>query len=132
MVFINLYNIAKKQINKSSFKQKNIISFQAYELLKQYVVKGSVNADVLDSAYPKNTRLKVLKNVSQRSMHTFYKLSDKYTKNKKGVLSQSVKDDHHLFHKKKLSQKARDLLKKIENDSPRYENIDEIIKKRST
>ena len=77
MVFINLYNIAKKQINKSSFKQKNIISFQAYELLKQYVVKGLVNANVLDSAYPKNTRLKVLKNVSQRSMHTFYKLSDK-------------------------------------------------------
>ena len=83
MVFINLYNIAKNQINKSSFKQKNIISFQAYELLKQFVVKGFVNPDVLDNAYPKNTRLKVLKNVSQRSMHTFYKLSDKYSKNKK-------------------------------------------------
>ena len=132
MVFINLYNIAKNQINKSSFKQKNIISFQAYELLKQFVVKGVVNADVLDNAYPKNTRLKILKNVSQRSMHTFYKLSDKYSKNKKGVLSQSIKDDYYLFHKKKLSPKAKDLLKKIENDYPRYENIDKIIKKYST
>ena len=53
MVFINLYNIAKNQINKSSFKQKNIISFQAYELLKNFVVKGVVNPDVLDNAYPK-------------------------------------------------------------------------------
>ena len=65
-------------------------------------------------------------------MHTFYKLSDKYSKNKKGVLSQSVKGDYHLFHKKKLSQKAKDLLKKIENNSPRYENIDRVIKKYST
>ena len=77
----------------------------------QYVVKGLVNADVLDSAYPKNTRLKVLKNVSQRSMHTFYKLSDKYSKNKKGVLSQSIKDDYYLFHKK-IIPKAKICLKK--------------------
>ena len=132
MVFINLYNIAKKQINKSSFKQKNIISFQAYKLLKQYVVKGIVSASTLDNAYPKNTRLKVLKNVSQRSMQTFYKLSDKYSKNKKGVLSQSFKDDYHSFHKKKLSSKAKDLLKKINSNSPRYEKIDSIIKKHST
>ena len=88
--------------------------------------------DVLDNAYPKNTRLNVLKNVSQRSMLTFYKLSDKYSKNKKGVLSQSIKDDYYLFHKKKLSPKAKDLLKKIENNSPRYENIDNIIKKYTT
>jgi hypothetical protein len=51
---------------------------------------------------------------------------------KKGVLSQSVKDDYHMFHKKKLSSKAKDLLKKIENNSPRYENIDRIVKKYST
>ena len=56
----------------------------------------------------------------------------KYSKNKKGVLSQSIKDDTNLFHKKKLSPKAKDLLKKIQNNSPRYENIDRIIKKYSS
>jgi hypothetical protein len=129
MVLFKLYNKAKRQINKSSFKQKNIISFQAYELLKKYVVNGLVEARSLDSAYPKNTKLKVLKNVSHRSMHTFYKLSDRYSKNKKGVLSQSLKSDYHLFHKKKLSPKAKDLLKKIKNDEPRHEKLDKLISK---
>ena len=129
MVLIKLYNKAKRQINKSPFKQKNFVSFQAYELLKKYVVTGLVAASSLDSAYPKNTKLKVLKNVSHRSMHTFYKLSDRYSKNKRGVLSQSIKSDYHLFHKKKLSSKAKDLLKKIENNEARYESIDKLIKK---
>ncbi len=129
MVLINLYNIAKRQINKSPFRQKNIISFKAYELLKQYVVTGVLNPEVLDNAYPKNTKLKILKNVSHRSMQTFYKLSDKYSKNKKGVLSQSIKPDYHLFHKKKLSPKAKELLIQIQNDEPRYEKIDSFIKK---
>jgi hypothetical protein len=129
MVLIKLYNKAKRQINKSPFKQKNFVSFQAYELLKKYVVTGLVAASSLDSAYPKNTKLKVLKNVSHRSMHTFYKLSDRYSKNKRGVLSQSIKSDYHLFHKKKLSSKAKDLLKKIDNNEARYESIDKLIKK---
>ena len=67
----------------------------------------------LDNAYPRNTKFKVLKNVSQRSMQTFYKLSDKYSKSKKGVLSQSIKANHHLFHKKKLSSKAKNLLERL-------------------
>ena len=129
MVLIKLYNKAKRQINKSPFKQKNFVSFQAYELLKKYVVTGLVEASALDNAYPKNTKLKVLKNVSHRSMHTFYKLSDRYSKNKRGVLSQSIKSDYHLFHKKKLSSKAKDLLKKIDNNEARYESIDKLIKK---
>ena len=131
MVFINLYNIAKRQINKTPFKQKYNISFKAYELLKQYVVRGVVDQSALDNAYPRNTKFKVLKNVSQRSMQTFYKLSDKYSKSKKGVLSQSIKANHHLFHKKKLSSKAKNLLEKINNDLPRYKEIDSFIKKLS-
>ena len=127
MSFLNLYNKAKKNINKYTFSQKNAISFKAYELLKEYVVKGWVDPQKLDNAYPKNTRLKVLKNVSQRSMKTFYKLSDQNIMNKQGVLSQHsrIKSDSN----KKLSSKAKDLLKKINNDLPRYEKIDSLIDK---
>ena len=32
-------------------------------------------------------------------------------------------------HKKKLSRKAKELLSKINNDLPRYDNIDMLIKK---
>ena len=127
MSFLNLYNKAKKNINKYSFSQKNAISFKAYELLKEYVVKGWVDPQKLDDAYPKNTRLKVLKNVSQRSMKTFYKLSDQNIMNKQGVLSQPL--NIKLENKKKLSPKAKDLLKKINKDLPRYEKIDSLINK---
>ncbi len=127
MSFLNLYNKAKKNINKYSFSQKNAISFKAYELLKEYVVKGWVDPKKLDDAYPKNNRLKVLKNVSQRSMKTFYKLSDQNVMNKQGVLSQPLKIKFE--HKKKLSPKAKDLLKKINKDLPRYEKIDSLINK---
>ena len=127
MGLLNFYNKTKKSINDSSFYPKNSISFQAYELLKKYVVTGYVDPTKLDNAYTKNTNLKVLKNVSQRSMKTFYKLSDKFKKDKNGVLSQV--NLPNLIFKKKLSAKAKLLLKQINNDQPRYQSIDILIKK---
>ena len=129
MGFFNIYNKTKKNLNKSSFNQRNAISFNAYKLLKKYVVNGLVEANTLDNAFPKNTKLKVLKNVSQRSMKTFYKLSDKHKMNKHGVLSQSNKLVSPDNKKNKLSSKAKALLKLIETNSPRYERIDNLISK---
>ena len=79
----------------------------------------------------KNTKLKVIKNVSQRSMQTFYKLSDKYQTNKSGVLSQ-FNGFEGKRQKRKLSKKAKDLLLKLKNDLPRYESIDYLIKNLKT
>ena len=129
MGFFNIYNKTKKNLNKSSFNQRNAISFNAYKLLKKYVVNGLVEANTLDNAFPKNTKLKVLKNVSQRSMKTFYKLTDKHRMNKHGVLSQSNKLVSPDNKKNKLSSKAKALLKLIETNSPRYERIDNLISK---
>ena len=129
MGFFNIYNKTKKNLNKSSFNQRNAISFNAYKLLKKYVVNGLVEANALDNAFPKNTKLKVLKNVSQRSMKTFYKLADKHIMNKHGVLSQSNKLKSSNNKEYKLSSKAKTLLKLIETDSPRYERIDNLISK---
>ena len=104
MVLINLYNIAKRQINKTPFKQKYNISFKTYELLKQYVSKRCwLTNRSLDNAYPRNTKFKVLKNVSQKDQcrhFTNYQIN--ILKAKKGVLSQSIKANHHLFHKKAI------------------------------
>ena len=127
MSFFNLYNKAKKNLNKSSLNQKNAISFNAYKLLKRFVVNGLVDQSALDNAFPKNTKLKILKNVSQRSMKTFYKLADKHLMNKHGVLSQTNRIDIH--NKKKLTSKAKKLLKLIETNSDRYVEIDELISK---
>tara|TARA_X000000368_G_scaffold377384_1_gene331014 strand:+ start:192 stop:590 length:399 start_codon:yes stop_codon:yes gene_type:complete len=127
MSLLKLYNKSKKSINKSSINSKYAISFKAYELLKRFIVRDIVQAEMLDNAYPKNTKLKVLKNVSQRSMQTFYKLSDKYQTNKSGVLSQ-FNSFEGKRQKRKLSQKAKDLLFKIKNDLPRYESIEHLIK----
>ena len=129
MGFFNIYNKTKKNLNKPSFNQRNAISFNAYKLLKKYVVNGLVEANTLDNAFPKNTNLKVLKNVSQRSMKTFYKLTDKHRMNKHGVLSQSNKLVSPDNKKNKLSSKAKALLKLIETNSPRYERIDNLISK---
>lgn len=129
MGFFNIYNKTKKNLNKPSFNQRNAISFNAYKLLKKYVVNGLVEANTLDNAFPKNTKLKVLKNVSQRSMKTFYKLTDKHRMNKHGVLSQSNKLVSPDNKKNKLSSKAKALLKLIETNSPRYERIDNLISK---
>ncbi|MAI29463.1 MAG: hypothetical protein CMP38_04555 [Rickettsiales bacterium] len=131
MSLLKLYNKSKKSINKSSINSKYAISFKAYELLKRYVIQNMVQPEKLDNAYPKNTKFKVIKNVSQRSMQTFYKLSDKYQTNKSGVLSQfnSFKGKRQ---KRKLSKNAKDLLFKIKNDLPRYETIDYLIKNLKT
>ena len=131
MSLFKLYNKSKKSINKSSINSKYAISFKAYELLKRFVVNDFVLPEKLDSAYPKNTKLKVIKNVSQRSMQTFYKLSDKYQTNKSGVLSQFISFEGKR-QKRKLSRKAKDLLFKIKNDLPRYESIDYLIKNLKT
>ena len=131
MRLFKLYNKSKTIINKSSINSKYAISFKAYELLKRYVIKDFVPPEKLDNAYPKNTKLKVLKNVSQRSMQTFYKLSDKYKTNTSGVLSQ-FNGFEGKRQKRKLSKKAKDLLFKIKNDLPRYESIDYLIKNLKT
>ena len=127
MSLLKLYNKSKKSINKSSINSKYAISFKAYDLLKRLVVQDIVQPEKLDNAYPKNTKLKILKNVSQRSMQTFYKLSDKYQTNKSGVLSQFNRFEGKR-QKRKLSKKAKDLLFKIKNDLPRYESVDYLIK----
>ena len=129
MGFFNIYNKTKKNLNKSSFNQRNAISFNAYKLLKKYVVNGLVEANTLDNAFPKNTKLKVLKNVSQRSMKTFYKLTDKHKMNKHGMLSQSNISGLTESKKNKLSSRAKALLKLIETNSPRYQRIDNLISK---
>lgn len=125
MGIFNIYNKAKNHINKTYFSEKRIISFEAYNLLKKYVVNGLSQPNSLDTAYPKNLKMNVLKNVSQRSMKTFYKLADHYKKNKKGVLCQSNEFDVG----NKLSKNAKKLLKQIKNDSPRYQEIDRLIEK---
>jgi hypothetical protein len=125
MGIFNIYNKAKNHINKSYFSEKHVISFQAYNLLKKYIVKGLAESKSLDKAYPKNLRMNVLKNVSHRSMKTFYKLSDYYKKNKNGVLFQT----NSYPVNKRISSKAKILLKKIKEDQPRYTEIDELIKK---
>ena len=66
----------------------------------------------------------MFKNVSHR-LKLFYKLSDHYKKNKNGVLSQLNKFDVD----KKLSSNAQSLLKKINNNQPRYTKIDKFIEK---
>ena len=131
MRLLKLYNKSKKSINKSSINSKYAISFKAYELLKRYVIHDMVKPEKLDNAYPKNTKFKVIKNVSQRSMQTFYKLSDKYQTNKSGVLSQ-FNSFQGKRQKRKLSKKSKDLLFKIKNDLPRYEGIDYLIKNLKT
>ena len=59
MSFFNLYNKAKKNLKKSSFSQKNAISFNAYKILKKFVVNVLIQPSALDSAFQKNTKLKV-------------------------------------------------------------------------
>ena len=40
MGIFNIYNKAKHHINKTYFSEKRVISFEAYSLLKKYIVKG--------------------------------------------------------------------------------------------
>ena len=61
MSFFNLYNKAKKNLNKSSFSQKNAISFNAYKILKKFgfsrVALRATNAGWGDAFYSKNNIL---------------------------------------------------------------------------
>ena len=125
MIFFKFYHKTKSDVNKLNIHHKKSISFKAYELLKKYVVAGKVSVSSLDNAYPKNTKLKVLKNVSQRSMKTFYKLSDKYDKDKNGLLSQI--SNQLGYTKKKITPHAKQLLNKINNNQSRYQKIDKLI-----
>ena len=129
VVFFKFYHKTKSDVNKLNSHHKKSISFKAYELLKRLVVTGKTNVASLDNAYPKNTKLKVLKNVSQRSMKTFYKLSDKYDRDKNGVLSQINEDVSYT--KKKISPYSKQLLEKINKDQPRYQKVDELIERYS-
>ena len=124
-MFFKFYHKTKSDVNKLNIHNKKSISFKAYELLKKYVVAGKTNVSSLDNAYPKNTKLKVLKNVSQRSMKTFYKLSDKYDRDKNGVLSQIIGELGYT--KKEITPYAKRLLDKINKDQPRYQKIDKLI-----
>ena len=126
MGLFNIYNKAKNHINKTYFSEKRIISFEAYNLLKKYVVNGLSQPNSLDTAYPKNLKMNVLKNVSQRSMKTFFinypiiikKIKKEYFVN----LMSLMLEINYLKMQKKL-------LKQIKNDSPRYQEIDRLIEK---
>lgn len=128
-MFFKFYHKTKSDVNKLNIHHKKSISFKAYELLKKYVIAGKTNVSSLDNAYPKNTKLKILKNVSQRSMKTFYKLSDEYDRDKNGVLSQISGELVHT--KKRITPHAKQLLDKINKDQPRYQKIDKLIEKYS-
>ena len=119
-------NIKKSKNNLSFFAKKHRVSFKAYDLLKKFVINGNVSQEKLDFAYPQTWKPKILKNLSQRALRTLYRLSDIFKKNSLGVISQ----DYELTQKKKpLSNKAKLLLHKINNNEARYQTIDNMIKK---
>ena len=68
--------------------------------------------------------MSVLKNVSHRSMKTFYKLSDYYKKQKMVFYVNPM----ILLLAKNLDQ-GKNLLKQIDNDLPRYSKLDRMIEK---
>lgn len=116
----------KENTKLSFFVKKHKISFLAYELLKKFVISQSVSPDKLDFVFPQNWTPKVLKNLSPKARTTLYRLSDNYGKNKKGLICQN----NNIIHRKKpLSSNATRLLKKINNNQPRYQKIDLLIKK---
>ena len=95
-------------------------------ILKKFVISQSVSPDKLDFVFPQNWTPKVLKNLSPKARTTLYRLSDNYGKNKKGLICQN----NNIIHRKKpLSSNATRLLKKINNNQPRYQKIDLLIKK---
>ena len=94
---------------------KDIPSNSPYTLFNSYFEEAKkanqnpINAIAISSYNPK------LGEVTSRFVNLKYIVKDEWT-----------------FFTNYLSPKAKDLLKKIENDYPRYENIDKIIKKHST
>ena len=131
MSFINISKFyIKSKNNLSFFENKHKISYNAYLLLKKYVVSKVLDQSKLDFAYPQKWKPKVLKNLSPRALKSLYRLSDKFEKNNCGIISQTYSSSKTVNkHKKKLSKKSIELLKKINDDLPRYKDIDLLIKK---
>ena len=119
----------KSKNNLSFFESKYKISYKAYQLLKKFVVLKYIDQSKLDFAYPLKWKPKILKNLSPRALRTLYRLSDKFEKNSLGIISQNYEINEVKTTKKKNSHKAQNLLHKIENDLPRYQEIDSLIKK---
>ena len=116
----------KENTKLSFFVKKHKISFLAYELLKKFVISQSIPPDKLDFVFPQNWTPKILKNLSPKARNTLYRLSDNYSKNKKGLICQ---DNNFIRNNKSLSPNALKLLKKINKNQPRYHKIDLLIKK---
>ena len=131
MPFLNFSKFyIKSKNNLSFFENKHKISYNAYSLLKKYVVLKILDQSKLDFAYPQKWKPKVLKNLSPRALKSLYRLSDKFEKNNYGIISQTYSSTKTFNkNKKKLTKKSIELLKKINNDLPRYKNIDLLIKK---
>tara|TARA_B100000989_G_C19460124_1_gene435834 strand:- start:231 stop:641 length:411 start_codon:yes stop_codon:yes gene_type:complete len=128
---MSLFNFNNnKNKNKSTlslFSKKYNISFKAYALLRKLILKKKAKQETLDYASPKNWNPKVLKNISPRATKTLHRLSEKYEKNRNGLISQ-LKTKSNI-QKKPLSRKSKILLNKIHNNLDRYENIDVLIRK---
>ena len=116
----------KENTKLSFFVKKHKISFLAYELLKKFVVSQAIPPDKLDFVFPQNWTPKILKNLSPKARNTLYRLSDNYSKNKKGLICQN---NDVVQINKSLSPNAIKLLKKINTNQPRYHKIDLLIKK---
>lgn len=120
----------KSKNNLSFFENKHKVSYKAYLLLKKFVVLKIIDQSKLDFAYPQKWKPKILKNLSPRALKSLYRLSDKYEKNSYGIISQTYGSEIKNSNKKiRISKISNELLKKINNNSPRYENIDLKIKK---
>lgn len=129
MSFFNFKS--NKQKNKLPFFiKKNKISFLAYEILKKFVISRQIPPEKLDFVFPQNWTPKILKDLSPEARNSLYRLSDTFKKNKKGLICQTYSYNFHQKKSlKKLSKKAKILLKKINNDEFRYERIDMLVKK---
>ena len=125
--FNKFYTKSKKNLSFSENKHK--VSYKAYLLLKKFVVLKIIDQSKLDFAYPQKWKPKIFKNLSPRALKSLYRLSDKYQKNSHGIISQTYGLEISNSNKKKISKKSNELLKKINNNLPRYENIDLKIKK---
>ncbi len=130
MSFFNFNKFYTKSKKNLSFPEnKHKISYKAYLLLKKFVVLKIIDQSKLDFAYPQKWKPKIFKNLSPRALKSLYRLSDKYEKNSHGIISQTYGLENSNSNKKKISKKSYELLKKINNNLPRYENIDLKIKK---
>ena len=116
----------KENTKLSFFVKKHKISFLAYELLKKFVISQLIPPDKLDFVFPQNWTPKVLKNLSPKARNTLYRLSDNYSKNKKGLICQN---NNFVRKSRSLSPNAIKLLKKINTNQSRYHKIDLLIKK---